>query len=91
MSNSVINQEPFSGVCPSRTPHEDSTMQDGGQDGGQAGSLGVTMKAEDQQSAVAEHKTTIDSHPTFSFSLWWERWRREARTRFPMPSIRRHS
>jgi hypothetical protein len=86
MSNSVINQKPFSGVNSSQTPHQDSNMQGGGQDG----SLSVTMKTKDQQWA-AENKTTIDSHPAFSFSLWWERWRREARTRFPIASIKRHS
>jgi hypothetical protein len=86
MSNSVINQKPLSGVSSSQTPHEDSNMQVGDQ----AGSLSVTMKSKDQQSA-AENKTTIDSHPAFSFSLWWERWRREARARFPIASIRRHS
>ena len=87
MSNSVINQKLFSGVNASQTPHEGSNMQVGGQ----AGTLSVTMKSKDQRSAAAENKTTIDLHPAFSFSLWWERWRREARTRFPMSSIGRHS
>lgn len=87
MSNSVINHKAFSGVNTSRTPHEDSDVQVGGQ----AGSLSVAIKTKGQQSAAAENKTTVDSHPPFSFSLWWERWRREARTRFPLSSIRRHS
>jgi hypothetical protein len=86
MSNSVINQKSFSDVNSPQTPHEGSNMQVGGQ----AAGLGVRMKSKDQRSA-AENKTTIDSHPAFSFSLWWERWRRETRTRFPMSSIRRHS
>jgi hypothetical protein len=84
MSNSV--QKPFSGANSSQTPHEDSNVQVGGH----AGSLSVRMKTKDQPSA-ADNKTTIDLHPAFSFSLWWERWRREARRRFPMASIRRHS
>jgi hypothetical protein len=83
MSNSVINHKPFSGVNSSRTLHEDPNVQVGGQ--------AVAIKTAGQQSAAAENKTTVDSHPPFSFSLWWERWRREARTRFPLSSIRRHS
>jgi hypothetical protein len=81
MSKSVIRKNQFSGVNSPQTPHDDQHIQLDGQ----VGSFSVTMKTTTPQSAPA-----IDSHP--AFSLWWERWRREARTRVsPPPSIGRHS
>jgi hypothetical protein len=70
MSKSVIRKNQFSGVNSSHTPREDQRIQLDGQIDG----FSVKMKATAQPSAPV-----IDSHP--AFSVWWERWRREARTR----------
>jgi hypothetical protein len=88
MANSVIrnstNQRPFIGVDSTPTPREDSHIQPT-----VAGdNLGVTTKTIDQQSA-ARDEAVMDSHP--AFSLWWDRWRREAETRVSVASIARPS
>jgi len=70
MSKSAIRKNQFSGVSSPQTPQNDQRIQLDGQ----IGSFSVKMKASAQHSAPV-----IDSHP--AFSLWWERWRREARTR----------
>jgi hypothetical protein len=74
MSKSVIREKQFSGVNSPQTPHDDQRIHIDGH----AGSSSVTMKTTTPQSAPA-----IDSHP--AFSSWWERWRREARTRVSLP------
>ena len=74
MSKSVIRKNQFSGVNSRQTPHDDQHIQLDGQ----VGSFSVTMKTTTPQSAPA-----IDSHP--DFSLWWERWRREAGTDSRVP------
>jgi hypothetical protein len=71
MSKSVIRKNQFSGVNSPQTPQDDQRIQLDGQ----IGSFSVKVKATPQQSAPV-----IDSHPAFSFSMWWERWRRKART-----------
>ncbi len=78
LSNSVISQQPFSGVESPQIPREDSHMRLDGQ----VGNLNVAMGTIDQQSAAV-----IDANP--AFSAWWERWREATTTRFPVASIRR--
>jgi hypothetical protein len=74
MSKSVTRKNPSSGVNSPQTPHDDQHIQIGGQ----VGSFGIKMKTTTPHSVPV-----IDSHP--AFSLWWERWRREARTRVSPP------
>jgi len=57
---------------------------------GQLGSLNVTLKSTDQQSAAPDEPVIgrhSDSRP--AFVAWWERWR-EATSRISPASIRRH-
>jgi hypothetical protein len=71
MSKSAIKKSQFSSVNPPQTPHDNQRTQLDGQDSV------LTMKSPSPKSA-----SVIDSHP--AFSVWWERWRREARIRvFP--------
>lgn len=70
MSKSAIRKSQFSGVNSPQTPHDDLRIRLDGH----VGSSSVTTKTTTPPSAPV-----IDSHP--AFSLWWERWRREARTR----------
>jgi hypothetical protein len=74
MSKSVTRKNQFSGANSPQTPHDDQHIQLDGK----VGSFNVTMKTTTSQFAPV-----IDSHP--AFSLWWERWRREARTRVSPP------